>query len=146
MRRPRTRRELQSGTTLVELLVAVVIIGLALALIVGTFSSGILQSTLAKRDTASTTVVQYEMEAIGGSVYDPAAPNYSDCFATETASSLPDQKLAFGAACPNAGYTLRADVSRGPGPNGSQQWTIKVVTWPAQNQVGQPILLLKVDR
>lgn len=141
----RSRRRGQSGATLVELLVSVVIIGLALALIVGTFSSGILQSTIAKRDTASTTVVQYEMEAISGSVYSAAAPNYSDCFATETQGSLP-ARAAFQQPCPDPTYTLRADVASSPGPHGSQQWTITVVEWPGQDQVGQPVSLLKVNR
>lgn len=146
MRPPRTRRERQSGATLVELLVSVVIIGMALALIVGTFSSGLLQSAIAKRNTAATAVVQYEMDAVGASVFSAGAPSYSDCFATETATSPPVSASAFQGSCPGTSYTLRADVSVLSGPGGSQQWTVAVVSWPGQSRVGQPVSFLKVNR
>ena len=143
---PKTSRQRQSGTTLVELLVAVVIMGLALALIVGTFSSGILQSTLAKRDTAATTVTQYEMDAVYGSRFNPTATSYSDCFATETMGSLPAPATSFQGMCPDTTYTLRADVTIVAGPSGSQQWTVAVVSWPGQVQTGQPVSFLKIRR
>lgn len=146
MHLPRTARERQSGATLVELLVSVVIIGLALALVVGTFSSGLLQATLAKRNTAATTVVEFEMNAVAGSQFNPTAQSYSDCFATETATSLPAGASAYQGSCPDATYTVRADVSVAPGPSGSQQWTVTVVTWPAQTQVGGAVAFLKVNR
>ncbi len=147
MRWPKTSRERQSGATLIELLVSVVIIGIALALIVGTLSSGILQSTVAKRDTASTTVIQYEMDAISSSAYTASAAPYSDCFATETATSLPAPAVGgFRGACPDTTYTLRADVSPSGGQGGSQQWTIKVFSWPALAPSGSPVSILKVNR
>ena len=55
---PRDRRKAQAGATLVEVLVAVVIMGLALTLIVGTFSTGLLDSAISKRNTAALGVVQ----------------------------------------------------------------------------------------
>ena len=147
MRLPKSRREWQSGTTLVELLVSLVIIGLALVLIVGTFSSGILQAAIAKRDTASTAVLQYEMDAIGASGFNSGAQNYSDCFATETATSLPAPANAYRGSCPDTTYTIRADVSVAPGPApNSQQWTISVVSWPALAPSGPAISLVKVNR
>ena len=146
IRLPKTRRERQAGATLVELLVSVVIIGLALALIVGTFSSGLLQSALAKRNTAATAVVQYEMDAVGAGQFSAGASSYSDCFATETATSLPVSAGGFQGSCPDSTYTLRADVSVIPGPAGSQQWTVAVVSWPGQSKVGQPVSFLKVNR
>ena len=147
MRLPKTRRESQSGATLVELLVSVVIIGVALALVVGTLSSGLLQSTVAKRDTASTTVIQYEMDAIGSSAFTSVAQAYSDCFATETSTSLPAPAVGgFRGPCPNSTYTLRADVSVSSGPGGSQQWTIAVLSWPALAPTGSAVSMLKVNR
>ena len=77
------RRRAQAGTTLVELIVSLTIMGLALSLIVGTLSTGLLNSSVAKRDTAAAAVVQYEMDEISASAYNAAAPSYSDCFATE---------------------------------------------------------------
>ena len=66
MRWPKTRREWQSGATLVEVLVATAIMGLALSLIIGTLSTGLLDSTLSKRNTAAVAVEQYEIEQISG--------------------------------------------------------------------------------
>lgn len=146
MRLPQNRREWQSGTTLVELLVSLVIIGFALVLIVGTFSTGLLQSTIAKRDTTSTAVLQYEMDAIGASTYTVSPQPFSDCFATETQSTPPAPASGFQGSCPSTTYTLRADVSVSAGPNGSQTWTIAVVSWPALVPTPQTISLLKVNR
>jgi len=80
------RRKAQAGTTLIELLVSLMVVGLALVLIVGTFSTGLLDATLAKRNTAVDAVVQYEMEKIGASAFISAAA-YSECFATESLTS-----------------------------------------------------------
>ena len=146
MRLPKTSRERQSGTTLVELLVSVVIIGFAITLVIGAFSSGLLQATLAKRDTASTAVVEYEMNEVSAMTFSASAQNYSECFATETRASAPVMTSAFQGSCPDSTYTLRADVSVAPGPNGAQQWTIAVVTWPGQAQYGSPISIVKVNR
>jgi type II secretory pathway pseudopilin PulG len=73
---PRDRRQAQSGATLVELLVSVVIMGLALTLIIGTFSTGLLDASLAKRNTAGVAVVQYELDQISGGAYDSTPSAY----------------------------------------------------------------------
>jgi type II secretory pathway pseudopilin PulG len=145
MRWPKSRREWQSGTTLVEVLVATAIMGLALALIVGTLSTGLLDSVLAKRNTASVAATQYELEQISGAKFSSSPTPYSDCFATEDATS-PPMTLPYKGACPSSSYTLRADVSVGSGPGASQQWTVTVVAWPGGNQVGSPVSVLKVNR
>ncbi len=142
---PRDRRQAQSGATLVELLVSLVIMGLALVLIVGTFSTGLLQATLAKRNTASVAVAQYELDQISGSPYDSTPSPYSDCFATEDASSPPTP--ASGRVCPSSSYTLRVDVTVGPGPSGGTQlWSITVWSLQTGAQVGKKVQLVKDNR
>jgi type II secretory pathway pseudopilin PulG len=144
---PRDRRQAQSGSTLVELLVSVVIMGMALALIVGTFSTGLIDAALAKRDTAAVAVVQYELDQISGGVYDNSAPPYSDCFATEDATSPPVPAVSFQGACTGSTYVLRADVAVTPGPSPtSQLWSVTVVSWPSAGQVGNTVQTIKVDR
>ena len=56
----------QAGTTLVELVVSVVIIGLALTLLVGAFSTGVIQSTLVKRNTAVESAMESELDSLSG--------------------------------------------------------------------------------
>ena len=137
------RRRRQSGTTLIELLVSVTIMGLALTLIIGTFSTGLLDATLSKRNTAAKAVVQYEIEAISSSQFSSSPQGYSDCFATENANA---PTPASGGACPT-GYTLRADVTVGPGPTStSQQWTVTVVSLSTGGQIGSPVSVYKVNR
>jgi type II secretory pathway pseudopilin PulG len=141
---PRDRRQAQSGATLVELLVSVAIMGLALVLIVGTFSTGVLDAVLAKRNTAATAVTQYEMEKVSASVFNPSAPYYSECFATE---SLTDPAPA---PCPGGQYTLSADVtwlwlppSTTVKANTVQVWTIAIRSFPSGSMVGTPVALYK---
>jgi type II secretory pathway pseudopilin PulG len=144
---PRDRRQAQAGATLIELLVSVVILGLALTLIIGTFSTGLIDSVLAKRNTASVAIVQYELDRISGALYDASAQSYSDCFATEDASSPPMTLGSFQGACPTSSYVLRADVTvaAGPSPN-SQKWSITVTSWPGPGQIGNTVQLIKVNR
>jgi type II secretory pathway pseudopilin PulG len=144
---PRDRRQAQAGATLIELLVSLVIMGLALVLIVGTFSTGLIQATLAKRNTAAVAIVQYEVEQISGGAYSDSASSYSDCFATEDASSPPTAAASFQGACPGSSYVLRADVAMasGPRPN-SQLWSITVISLPGAGQVGTVVKVIKVNR
>jgi type II secretory pathway pseudopilin PulG len=142
---PRDRRQAQSGATLVELLVSVVIMGLALVLIVGTFSTGLIQATMAKRNTAATAVVQYELDRISGAQYGSLLPKYSDCFATEAATSLPAPATA--GSCPDSTYTLRVDVTMSPGPTSTTQtWSVTVISLSNDAQVGTPVNIVKVNR
>jgi type II secretory pathway pseudopilin PulG len=144
---PRDRRQAQAGATLIELLVSLVVMGLALVLIVGTFSTGLLDATLAKRNTAAVAVAQYELDQISSGVYNTSAQPYSDCFATENANSPPTTLATYGGACPDSSYTLRVDVTvaDGPSPN-SQMWSITVSSWPSGAQAGNTVQIIKVNR
>lgn len=145
---PRDRRQAQSGATLVELLVSVVIMGMALALIVGTLSTGVLDAALAKRNTAATAVVQYELDQISGGAYNDSAQSYSDCFATEDAKSPPaPAQPGFLGVCTGSSYVLRADVAVASGPTPTAQlWSVTVVSWPSAGQVGKTVQIIKVNR
>jgi type II secretory pathway pseudopilin PulG len=141
------RRRAQAGTTLVELLVSLMIVGLALVLIVGTFSTGLLDATLSKRNTAVQAVTQYELDRVIASQFNPSAPPYSECFVTE--SSTPPLIVAnYQDPCPSdEPYTLRADVTWVAGPTSSSQlWTITVRSWPDAGQVGSPVSTYKGNR
>ena len=141
----RDRRRSQAGTTLVELLVSVMIMGLALVLIVGTFSSGLLNATVAKRNTATEAVVQYELDSISGGPFDPGAQPYSECFATES-TSAPAMTSGYQQPCPADSFSMRADVSWTPASPTIQVWTIGVVSWPGLTPIGTPVQVYKVDR
>jgi type II secretory pathway pseudopilin PulG len=143
---PRDRRQAQSGATLVELLVSILIMGLALTLVIGMFSTGLLDSALAKRNTAATAVVQYELDHISGSPYTSSPQSYSDCFATESATTAP-ATLSYTSSCPSGVYTLRVDVQVAAGPNpNSQLWSVTVRSWPAAGQIGSAVQTVKVNR
>ena len=143
---PRDRRQAQSGATLVELLVSIAIMGLALSIVIGTFSTGLLNSARAKRNTAATAALKYELDQIGGSPYTSSPQSYSDCFATESASTAP-ATLSLGGSCPGGVYTIRTDVQVAAGPNpNSQVWTITVISWPSGVQVGSNVQTIKVNR
>jgi type II secretory pathway pseudopilin PulG len=142
------RRRAQSGATLVELLVSLVIASLALALVAGTLSTGLLDSTIAKRNTAAQAVLQYEMEAISASTFDAAASPYSDCFATEAPTS-PTSAGGYEAACPGGPYTLRADVGwqwLASAPGTVQVWTIGISSWPSNAAIGTSVSVYKISR
>jgi type II secretory pathway pseudopilin PulG len=138
------RRRAQAGTTLVELLVSLMIIGLVLVIIVGAFSTGILDATLAKRNTAVTSATEYELEKIGAAKYTASPASYSECFAVDTAVA---PTPAVGGSCP-AGTNLRADVTEAPVPTqaGVQQWAVQILTYPAQGKIGAAVSVYKVDR
>lgn len=140
----RDRRRAQAGTTLVELLVSMVIIGLVLVLVVGALSDGLLDSYLSKRNTASQAVAEFEIDKVGASAFNSNAAFYSDCFATESAAN--PAPAAWQGACPSGAYTLRADVSWASlqGNTGVQVWTIKVTSVPSGSQVGGAISVYKV--
>jgi type II secretory pathway pseudopilin PulG len=139
------RRRAQAGTTLVELLVSVMIMGLALVLIVGTFSTGLLNATLAKRNTAVEAVVQYELDSIGGSQFNPSAKRYSECFATETPSA-PVVLPGYQQPCPDNTFSMRADLNWTRVSSTVQVWTVAVTSWPAGASIGAPVQIYKVNR
>ena len=133
----------QSGTTLIELLVATTIIGLAVLLLVGAFSTALLDATLTKRNTAVTAATQYELEKIGAASYQNAPAGYSECFAVDSATQ--PVQVGLGAACPG-GMSLRADVTESDAQPGVQLWTVQVHIYPALSPVGTPASVYKVDR
>jgi len=141
------RRRAQAGTTLVELLVAVVIIGVALTLIIGTFSTGLLDAAVAKRNTAAEAIIQSELNRIGASPFNGGAESYSECYKTE-ATDPPLLLTDYQDPCPDSTYSLRADVSlvTPPPTSTTQKWTVTVVTWPEQAQAGSPVSTVKADR
>jgi type II secretory pathway pseudopilin PulG len=144
--RKERRRRAQAGTTLVELLVSITIIGLVVVLLVGTFSTGLLDATLVKRNTAVTAADEYELEKIGASSYSATPAPYSECFAVDNAAT-PTQ-VAWQGPCP-AGTNLRADVSSMPAPGyqaGVQQWAVQVLSYPSLGKVGSPVSVYKVNR
>ena len=137
------RRRAQAGTTLVELLVSLTIASLALALVVGTLSTGLLDATLAKRNTATQAILQYEMEQISASVFDPSAASYSNCFAIEKPASPTPAIGGYLGSCPS-GYTLRSDVTWQPYSSTVQNWKIAISAWPSGNATGASVQLYKV--
>ncbi len=141
----RDRRRAQAGTTLVELLVSMTIIAIALSLIVGTLSTGLLNATLAKRNTAAEAVVQYEMDELQASTFESTPSAYSECFATENTNA--PASVSYQGSCPDASFTLRADVSPSGGPTStSQTWTITVVATGTGDSVGAAVQVIKVNR
>jgi prepilin-type N-terminal cleavage/methylation domain-containing protein len=140
------RRRAQAGTTLIELLVATVIIGVALVLIVGMFSTGVIDSNLAKRDTGAQAATQYEVDRIDAAQYSGNPASYSECFAADGSGG--PTVVAFKGACPNAAR-IRADVSVAPVTvNGValQQWTIQIDVWPGATPIGTNLSVYKVNR
>jgi type II secretory pathway pseudopilin PulG len=139
------RRRAQAGTTLVELLVSMTIVGLALVLIVGTFSTGLLDATLAKRNTSVQAVSQYELDRIGASPFSPSAASYSECFATESPTA-PTVLANFSDPCPS-GSALRAEVTLTQSPTPTTQvWKITVKTPDGSAAIGSPLSTYKVAR
>jgi prepilin-type N-terminal cleavage/methylation domain-containing protein len=142
--RSERRRRAQAGTTLIELLVSLMIIGLVLVIIVGAFSTGVLDATLAKRNTAVTSATEYELEKIGAAKYTASPAPYSECFAVDTAAA---PTPAANGSCP-AGTNLRADVTETPVPTqaGVQQWAVQILSYPALGTIGAAVSVYKVDR
>ena len=139
------RHRAQAGTTLVELLVSVMIIGLVLVFLVGAFSSGLVESSLTRRNTAAEATMRFELEAVAAAAFDSTPSPYSECFAIDSAANR--AVIAYQGSCA-AGFSLRADVSEGSSPIGPnvQMWTITVRTWPQQVTVGSPVSTYKVNR
>ncbi len=137
------RRRAQAGTTLIELLVSITIIGLVVVILVGAFSTGLLDATLSKRNTALTAAQEYELEKIGASSFSSTPSSYSECFAVDNAA--PPSQVVIGGSCP-AGATLRADVTESDVQPGVQLWAVNVVSYPSIGPVGSAVSVYKVSR
>jgi len=132
----------QSGTTLIELLVATLIMGLAVVMLVGLFSTGAVQSMLANRDAAAQAATAYELEKVGAAQYSSSPTSYSECFASDGISST--AVVAYQGTCPGASK-IRADVSVRQIQGNLQQWTI-VVNGAAGGPIGNPVSTFRVNR
>jgi hypothetical protein len=141
--RAERRRRAQSGTTLIELLVSVTIMGLVVVVLIGSFSTALLDATLAKREVAVSAAGEYELEKIGASIFSPTPTSYSECFAID--KSVPPTQVAMGGTCP-AGTDVRADVSATTLQAGVQQWAVQMRSYPALGLVGSSISVYKVNR
>ncbi len=137
------RRRAQAGTTLIELLVSVMIIGLVVVVLVGSFSTGLLDATLVKRNTAVTAAQELELEKIEASVFNSSPSPYSECFAVDTAAE--PTRVALGGSCP-PGSSVRADVTESDVSQGVQLWAIKVLAYPSLTAVGTSLSVYKVSR
>jgi type II secretory pathway pseudopilin PulG len=142
----RDRRRAQAGTTLVELLVSLTIVGLTLVLVIGTLSTGLLDAALTKRNTAAQAVAQYELDQISASRFSNGAQSYSECFATESTAS--PVAAGYLAPCPAGNFTLRADVTWNwlRGSASTQVWTVTVNSWPPGAQTNAQFSVYKVNR
>jgi Tfp pilus assembly protein PilV len=135
MRDRATRHRAQGGTTLIELLVSVLIIGTALVLLVGMFSTGATDSRLAASFTSAQAAMAYEVEKVGAMPY--ANPNgYSECFSSSGAP--------VGQCSGSTG--VRADINYIQQSSTLQKWTIKISSWPGQALIGTPVSIYKVNR
>ena len=143
------RRRAQAGTTLVELLVATVIMGLALVLIIGLFSTGAVDSVLASRDGAAQAATEYELDQIAAAQFATTPPSYSDCFAS--VGDTAPVGVAYQGGCPGTAK-VRADVSAAQVACNSQtsqtcqRWTIVLNSWPAGAPIGKPVSTYKASQ
>jgi Tfp pilus assembly protein PilV len=149
MDRRSRRRRAQAGTTLVELLVATVIMGLALTLLIGLFSTGAIQSVLSSRDSTAQAATEYELERIAAAQFAANPAPYSDCFASAAAAA--PVEVAYGGGCPGTSR-VRADVTATQVKCNSQtsqtcqQWTIVLNSWPGEAPIGKPVSTYKANR
>lgn len=130
------RHRAQAGTTLIELVVSVLIIGLALLLLVGSFSSALVDVTAEKLTTVAQAAVEFELQEIQAAQFDSSPQGYSECFATD------------GSVSPScgSGSIVRADATEQDVQPGIQQWTVQVRTYPAGGAVGSPVSIYKINQ
>jgi type II secretory pathway pseudopilin PulG len=136
------RHRSQAGTTLIELLVSTAIIGGALVLLVGLFSTGAIDSRLAAHYTAAEAATAYEMEKVGAMPYSASPSGYSECFASDGTNPT---VVSYQGGCP-AAAGLRADVSATQPQDRPQLWTITINSWPAPSRIGSPVSIYKANR
>jgi prepilin-type N-terminal cleavage/methylation domain-containing protein len=137
------RHRAQAGTTLIELLVSMMIIGIVLVLLVGAFSTSLLDATLTKRNTAVSAVVEYELEKIGAAAFSATPAPYSECFAVDNVAK--PVSIAFKGTCPS-GTDLRVDVTETDVHVGLQRWAVQAVTYPSLGVVGSAVSVYKANR
>ncbi|MFN2463427.1 MAG: hypothetical protein ABR573_05940 [Candidatus Dormibacteria bacterium] len=117
----------------------------------GSLSTIVVGGSTAKRLASAAAIIQYEADKVKASTFASAAPPYSDCFATETATTPAAAATVGGTTYQQTcatGYSLRADVTRNADiVSGSlQSWTIVARQYPAATQVGQSVTVYKDNR
>jgi type II secretory pathway pseudopilin PulG len=143
MRDRAKRHRAQAGTTLIELLVSTVIIGSALVLLVGLFSTGAIDSRLAGRNTAADAAMAYELEKVGSMAYTNRPSGYSECFVSNGATN--PTLVGYQGGCPGSA-NVRADVIPSQPQGRPQMWTIQITALPGSGLIGTPVSVYKVNR
>ena len=136
------RHRAQAGTTLIELLVSTVIIGVALVVLVGLFSTGAIDSRLAAHYTTAEAATSYEIEKVGAMQYSASPSGYSECFAS---NGTDPTVVSYQGSC-SAAAVLRADVNPSQPQDRPQLWTVTINSWPAPAPIGSPVSAYKVNR
>jgi type II secretory pathway pseudopilin PulG len=127
------RQRAQAGTTLIEVVVSVAILSLALVLLVGSFSTALIDVTHEKQITVAQAAIEYELQKIQAAPYG-STQSYSECFATDG---------SVAAFCGNGGVVW-ADVSE-LDVQGIQQWTVRIRS-TAGDSVGSPVSIWKINQ
>lgn len=128
----------EAGLTLIELLVTVVILGIAFAVIVGGMMTSIISSDVHRKGATAGTVLQSYAEAIKAVVYDPApgsgcAAAMDAAYEAPTGFSAPPGFVAsidtfgywnsvtstFGTTCPTSDAGLQRMKLTVTAPNGT---------------------------
>jgi len=136
--------------TLVEVLVATAIVGISLALMTGSFTTALYGARIARNSAVNQAITAYEQGKIRAAPFasPPAWPaSYSDCFAIDNASPVPDPSpTAYGGSC-RAGDSFRADVQPAPGPTPNlEQWTVTINNWPNPAPLAPPVSFYRNNR
>jgi type II secretory pathway pseudopilin PulG len=129
---------------MVELLVSTTIIGLALSLMTGSFSSALIGSHIARNTTAAEVIIQSELDQVRARTYDASAVSFSECFSTSGGEA--PATGGFPGSC-SASDLYRADVARlaDPQPN-VQRWSVTVQTWPQPRPIVPAVDVFKDNR
>jgi type II secretory pathway pseudopilin PulG len=128
------RQRAQAGTTLIELVVSVAILSLALVLLVGSFSTALINVTNEKQTTVAQAAIAYEHQKIQSAPFG-STQGYSDCFALDG---------SVGASCGNGGIVW-ADVTENDVQPGIQQWTVRIRSTTGSS-VGSPVSIWKINQ
>lgn len=134
----RSLHERDEGTTLIEVLVAVVILGIAFVAILGSMTTFILASDIHRKQATAETVLRSYAEAVEGEPYTSdyltnCSPGYSPAFPapagyTVSVTAVTYLSIATGdpASCPQ-GTTLQRVSLQVVSPNGHAIETVQIL-------------------